>query len=173
VARNFEAQEKETIMVADIQQFLKKPFKKQIQIEEIEADRIEDLLGVQAAVWGESTDYFRESLVRELNEVPQKLFVYLASFDGEPVGASWMRIHPPTKFASLWGGSVKENFRGRGIYQAMVATRARKALEEGCLYLTVDAGAMSRPILERVGFEVLTEIIPCHISLCERSEAIV
>ena len=42
--------------------------------------------------------------------------------------------------------------RGRGAYRALVRARWDVAVERGTPALTVSAGAMSRPILERLGF---------------------
>ncbi|MDF3147385.1 GNAT family N-acetyltransferase, partial [Streptomyces sp. T21Q-yed] len=50
--------------------------------------------------------------------------------------------------------------RGRGIYRALVAHRARAAVDRGYRYLQVDAMSTSRPILERLGFEPLTTTTP-------------
>jgi GNAT superfamily N-acetyltransferase len=58
----------------------------------------------------------------------------------------------------LGGGAVLPTFRGRGVYRALVASRWRAAVELGKPALTVHAGAMSRPILERCGFEPLCEL---------------
>ena len=65
-----------------------------------------------------------------------------------------------TEFASLWGGSTLEAYRGRGIYRALVARRAALARDAGSAYLQVDASDMSRPILERLGFVALTTTTP-------------
>jgi GNAT superfamily N-acetyltransferase len=72
-----------------------------------------------------------------------------------------MEFHRGTEFASLWGGGTVRAFRGRGIYRALVAHRARLAAERGFRYLQVDASAESRPILERLGFVQLTTTTPC------------
>jgi GNAT superfamily N-acetyltransferase len=58
----------------------------------------------------------------------------------------------------LGGGAVLPAFRGRGVYRALVASRWRAAVEMGKPALTVHAGAMSRPILERCGFEVVCQV---------------
>ena len=75
----------------------------------------------------------------------------LATLDGEPAGASNVALFPPAA-ATINGGSVHPNFRGRGIYRAMVAERLKIAREAGVDGLVVWAGDMSRPILERLGF---------------------
>jgi hypothetical protein len=53
----------------------------------------------------------------------------------------------------LLGGGVLPEARGRGCYQALVEARWDDAVERGTPALVVQAGAMSRPILERLGFQ--------------------
>jgi hypothetical protein len=58
----------------------------------------------------------------------------------------------------LGGAAVVEKHRGRGGYRALVAARWEAAVAMGKPALTVHAGAMSRPILERCGFETVCEL---------------
>ena len=53
----------------------------------------------------------------------------------------------------LLGGATAEWARGRGAYRAVVRARWDAAVERGTPALAVGAGSMSRPILERLGFE--------------------
>lgn len=53
----------------------------------------------------------------------------------------------------LLGGSTAEWARGRGAYRAVVRARWDEAVRRGTPALAVGAGPMSRPILERLGFE--------------------
>jgi hypothetical protein len=53
----------------------------------------------------------------------------------------------------LMGGSTAAWARGRGAYRAVVRARWDEAVRRGTPALAVGAGAMSRPILERLGFE--------------------
>jgi predicted acetyltransferase len=48
--------------------------------------------------------------------------------------------------------------RGRGAYRALVAARWRDAVERGTPLLVTQAGRMSQPILERIGFRRVCEI---------------
>ena len=75
---------------------------------------------------------------------------YVAFVDGELVGVANSLFTP--QVVNMMGGSVLPSARGRGAYRALVAARWRDAVERGTPALTVQAGAMSRPILERVGF---------------------
>jgi GNAT superfamily N-acetyltransferase len=78
----------------------------------------------------------------------------------EPVGAARMELVPGAPFAGLWGGGTVRHWRGRGVYRALVAHRARVAADRGYRCLQVDASSRSRPILERLGFTSLTTTTP-------------
>jgi GNAT superfamily N-acetyltransferase len=67
---------------------------------------------------------------------------------------------PGTDFAGLWGGGTVPDWRGRGIFRALVAYRAGLAAERGYDYVQVDASLMSRPILLRLGFEPVAITTP-------------
>jgi len=71
--------------------------------------------------------------------------------DGPAMSGSWLRLVEGSGFGGLWGGATHPEWRGRGLYRAMVAYRAQLALEAGYRYLRVDASPGSRPILERLG----------------------
>ena len=59
--------------------------------------------------------------------------------------------------AYLTGGSTAAWARGRGGYRAVVRARWDEAVRRGTPALAVGAGPMSRPILERLGFEQVLE----------------
>lgn len=58
--------------------------------------------------------------------------------------------------ARLLGGSTRPQWRGRGIYRALVAARAQRAAARSVKYLQVDASGDSAPILRRLGFHAVT-----------------
>ena len=80
--------------------------------------------------------------------------VVLATVDGEPAGAAGLTLYPPAG-AIINGGAVRKKFRRRGVYRAMVAARLAMAREAGAPGVTVWGGPMSKPILARLGFEVV------------------
>ncbi|MGW7295133.1 GNAT family N-acetyltransferase [Streptomyces xiamenensis] len=88
------------------------------------------------------------------------VLVAVADEDGEPVCAARMERYPGTDFAGLWGGGTAPGWRGRGIYRALVAARARIAAAHGVRYLQVDASEDSRPILRRLGFAAIGTTTP-------------
>ena len=65
-----------------------------------------------------------------------------------------------TDFAGIWGGSTLPDYRGRGIYRALVAARASSAVERGIRFIHSDCTDMSRPILERSGLQAVTTTTP-------------
>ncbi len=72
---------------------------------------------------------------------------------------------PRSAFGGLYGGGTLEEHRGRGLYRATVAARAREARSAGARYLIVDALPTSRPILEKLGFVRLTDTWPCTLNV--------
>ena len=53
----------------------------------------------------------------------------------------------------LYGGATLARTRGRGAYRALVRARWDDAVSNGTPALITQGGSMSRPILERLGFE--------------------
>jgi GNAT superfamily N-acetyltransferase len=86
---------------------------------------------------------------------------YMVYAGNEPVSIGRLYTHPKSAFAGLYGGATLEAYRRRGFYRALIAARARDAVEAGAKYLLVDALPTSRPILERLGFECVTQTWPC------------
>jgi GNAT superfamily N-acetyltransferase len=122
---------------------------------------LDDILTIENEVW--STDHSRlvQRLKRTLDEQAELISIYVAYVGGEPAAAGWIEFYPGKPIAALWGGSTRAAFRGRGLYKALLARRAQEALQRGVLYLTVDASPMSRPILERLGFQLVAISNPC------------
>ncbi|NMB86841.1 MAG: GNAT family N-acetyltransferase, partial [Chloroflexi bacterium] len=83
---------------------------------------------------------------------PEVRSIYVAYAGDQPVATAWIYFPPHSRFASLWGGSTRAEYRGRGLYTALLAIRLQEALRRGVTYLSVDASSMSRPILEKYGF---------------------
>ena len=69
--------------------------------------------------------------------------------------------------AALCGGVTLPEARGRGVYRALVAARWEEGRRRGTPVLVTQAGAMSRPILKRLGFE---EVVEMRILLDEIAE---
>ncbi|MDB4983429.1 MAG: acetyltransferase [Myxococcales bacterium] len=81
---------------------------------------------------------------------------HLAFIDGLPIGFGWV---VPTPAGIILGGSgVVPEARGKGAYRALISARWNVAVALGTPALTIHAGAMSTPILERCGFETICRV---------------
>ncbi|WP_328498289.1 GNAT family N-acetyltransferase [Streptomyces sp. NBC_00414] len=125
-----------------------------------DAAGVDLVVDVHEQAFGTSGAGLRHQLLAQLDDAPDTVVVIVALADGVPVSSARMELIPGTRFAGLWGGGTVEAWRGRGIYRAMVAHRARIAVDRGYPYLQVDASDQSRPILQRLGFAPLTTTVP-------------
>jgi GNAT superfamily N-acetyltransferase len=82
--------------------------------------------------------------------------IFGAWLDGELVGAG--AATPSARGMLLWGGSVREEARGRGCYRALVRARWDEAVRRGTPALTVSANDQSGPALRKLGFEKVLEL---------------
>jgi GNAT superfamily N-acetyltransferase len=118
------------------------------------------IAGLLSTVWNEDWAWLGDDLARNVAGAPEDFLVFVAEADGELVAAAWLAIKPGTGFAGLWGGSTLAAWRRRGVYRALVAERARAAVDRGVRLLQVDASEDSRPVLERLGFVAVTTTTP-------------
>ncbi len=163
-ARGFQTDEQETILVldmADLSGVLAQPITHDIR-RVTDPAGVKPLLDVQAEVWNEDNSGHVERLMWELENHPDYISLYGAYVDDKLVSSAWMRFTPDSQFASLWGGSTLEAYRGRGVYTALVAARVQEAVGRGRRFLTIDASDMSRPIVQKLGFVPICTSTPCR-----------
>ena len=86
---------------------------------------------------------------------------YIAIEGNHAISIGRLYTHHDSHFGGLYGGGTRATHRGRGLYRAVVAARARDAIELGARYLIVDALPTSQPILRRLGFIELSKTWPC------------
>lgn len=161
-AAGFTAEPEETLMVAEVADLT-------LDVEPPDGVRIlpvTDRAGVDLVAdvheqaFGTDSTRMRQQLLAQLTGDEDNVVAVVALAGDVPVSAARMELVPGTRFAGLWGGGTVEGWRGRGIYRALVAHRARVAAERGYRYVQVDATGQSRPILARLGFEPLTTTTP-------------
>ncbi|MEA3335744.1 MAG: GNAT family N-acetyltransferase [Chloroflexota bacterium] len=171
IAQGFEADESEAVMVLDLHQVPPALFDPvAADIRRIECrQQLGDVIQIQEQVWQRDFGWINERLGSEL-DIPGYLHIYAAYVEEEPACAGWINFHPDSHFASLWGGSTVASYRGRGLYSALLAKRAQDAIERGYRFLVVDAGDMSRPILAKQGFQLLTVATPCMLKKSSHKE---
>ena len=78
---------------------------------------------------------------------------FAAYVDGELVGTASAIFGANAVY--MIGGSVRADRRARGTYRALVRARWDAAVERGTPALTASAGAMSGPVLDRLGFATI------------------
>jgi GNAT superfamily N-acetyltransferase len=83
--------------------------------------------------------------------------VYLGFLDGRPVGIARALIADDCPAVLMIAGGVLREARGRGVYRALVRARWDDAVAAGIPALCTNAGSMSRPILDRLGFRAVAE----------------
>jgi GNAT superfamily N-acetyltransferase len=121
---------------------------------------LDRIAAMEEAVWGDGRNWLADSLEAEHAADPSALTIVVAEAGDDVVCAAWIRFAAGSEFASLWGGGTLPDWRGRGIYRAIVAYRANLAAQRGFRYVQVDASDDSRPILERLGFVAVTTTTP-------------
>jgi GNAT superfamily N-acetyltransferase len=159
---------------------------------------------VRAPTWVESVDIrlattFADSLtgrdlIAEVLEIPAEMVpsdeqqrsiweatrdtdwrTFLAYVDGRAVGRASCASTTAGPL-ELLNACVLPAYRGRGIYRALLRARWDEAVRRGAPVLVTQAGALSRPILERSGFRTIGTIqrledrsnaTPSHHSLRE------
>ena len=158
IAQGFQAEEPEALLVLDIDtapQILLRPVTHDVR-RITNPDRLEEVRRIKENVQGEPLDWLIPALGDDLINDPDHLSVYIAYADGVPVSAAWISFHDRSQFAGLWGGSTLAEYRGRGFYTDLLAARLQEARQRGARFLTIDASPMSRPIVEKYGFQFLT-----------------
>lgn len=164
-AAGFSPEPEETLMVAEVAEVADLDLDVPVP-EGVELRPVTDPLGVGLVVdvheraFGTDGSRLRRQLLALLDTDPEAAVAVVALADGVPVSSARMELPPGARFAGLWGGGTVEEWRGRGLYRALVAHRARVAADRGYRYLQVDAMPTSRPILERLGFAPLTTTTP-------------
>lgn len=116
-------------------------------------------LALQEAVFGHPAGSL-EDAVRNLDARPETMSFWVADAGGRVVSAGRLSVVEGTDVAGIWGGVTHPEWRGRGIYRALTAARARWGIERGVRYLHSDSTEFSRPILERSGLLAVTTTTP-------------
>ncbi|OIJ94003.1 GNAT family N-acetyltransferase [Streptomyces monashensis] len=161
-AAGFQAEPEETLLVAETARLAldAEPPAGVRLVEAVDEAGIALVVDVHEKAFGTDGTRLRHQLLARLAADPGTVVAVAALAGDEPVSAGRMELVPGTAFAGLWGGGTVEAWRGRGLYRALVAHRARVAAAHGYRFLQVDASPMSRPILQRLGFHALSTTTP-------------
>jgi hypothetical protein len=127
---------------------------------------------VQFEAFGSSAEEIaarRAALPGRWRESP--MIVHAVWLDGEIVGTGTCGWTPAG--LALFGGATLTRARGRGAYRALIDARWRMVADTNAPALITQAGAMSRPILERLGFRPIGRIDMLVDDFGERDDAAV
>ncbi|UWE12695.1 GNAT family N-acetyltransferase [Actinacidiphila bryophytorum] len=169
LAAGFQPEDPETLMVAEVSEVAELTRGAELPdgvrlVKVTDAPGVDLVAAVHEKAFGTNSDRLRMRMLDQVATRADTVSIVLAMAGDEPVCAARMEFYPGTDFAGLWGGGTVEEWRGRGIYRALVAHRARIAAEHGYRYLQVDASEDSRPILQRLGFAALSVTTPYLIT---------
>lgn len=162
VSNGFVPDEPESIMIGqarllDVDVAL--PYGVQLRRVTEEAD-VRAMSAMQDALFGDPvSDTMADVLLRRL-ALDDGLQLWVAEAGTQIVSAGRLEPVAGTEFAGIWGGVTREDWRGRGIYRALTAARARSALALGKTLIHSDSTAFSRPILERSGLVKVSTTTP-------------
>jgi ribosomal protein S18 acetylase RimI-like enzyme len=121
---------------------------------------VELLLQVSVQAFGADKAELGDALRAAVTAAPDTVAVVIAFAGDRPVSAARAEFLPGRDFAGLWGGGTLPDWRGRGLYRALVGLRAQLAAARGYRYLQVDALPTSAPILARLGFTAVAATTP-------------
>ncbi|MFG2425621.1 GNAT family N-acetyltransferase [Streptomyces sp. NPDC048448] len=158
----FVAQPEETLMIAELGDLAldAQPPEGVRLLPVTDREGVNLVADVHEQAFGTDSTRMRHQLLAQLTGDEDNVVAVVALAGDEPVSAARMEMVPGARFAGLWGGGTVESWRGRGIYRALVAHRARVAADRGYRYVQVDASSQSRPVLARLGFQPLTTTTP-------------
>ncbi|MEU4605808.1 GNAT family N-acetyltransferase [Kribbella sp. NPDC023972] len=162
-AAGFEPEEQETVLVAESADIVER-LRGRESVDGVAIRRtgetvdFERIAAMESIVWNDDWSWLADELVR--HQATGLTDIYIAEAAGQVVSAAWAVYKQGTDFTGLWGGSTLAEWRGKGIYKALVAIRAARAEELGYKYLQVDASDDSSPILQRLGFVPVTTTTP-------------
>lgn len=161
-SRGFVPEEKESVMIGEAE-LLAQPVSLPAGVElrrartETEVFAMEEM---QGRVFGDPRWRVRvETTLQRIRE-DDRVELWTAVAGDEVISAGRLEPVTGTRFAGLWGGATLPEWRGRGVYRALTAERARSALALGKVYLHSDSTEFSRPILERAGLVTVTTTTP-------------
>ncbi|MFJ3703108.1 MULTISPECIES: GNAT family N-acetyltransferase [Streptomyces] len=161
-AAGFEAEPTETLLVAPVAgRAAPVELPEGVRLRNVtDAAGVELMVRAHELAFGTDGSRLRHRTLARLDADPDTFAAVVAMAGDEPVSSARMEMHPGTGFAGLWGGGTAAPWRGRGIYRALLAHRARIAALHGYRFLQVDATDLSAPILRRLGFTALGATTP-------------
>lgn len=123
-------------------------------------ETFEEYAAANAVQW-EAFEMPEDEIAEAREKLPERWretvnVTHAAWLDGEIVAAG--TAAPTEHGLLLYGGATLPRARGQGAYRAVLRARWEEAARNGTPALITQGGSMSRPILERLGFERVGEV---------------
>ena len=164
LAAGFEAEDPESVMIGEagllaVEVGLPPGVEIRRATTEDEVARVEQIAG---EIFGDEPDRIAAQVAEVVARFRRDpaFEVWFAQADGQIVTTGRLEPVEGTEFAGIWGGSTRPEFRGRGIYRALTAARARSAIAHGTRWINSDSTEFSRPSLERSGLVKVSTTTP-------------
>ena len=156
--------DEEALLIRELSPFLIAPLPAGVTVNPVRDEQgIADFLSVESAIWPGEPSKTRELLLSIMGDPLQRDQAFVAYSDRKPAGCGRVTASQHSQFAGLWGGGILPEFRGRGVYRALLSARIDHARQfESIRYLRVDAMPTSRPILEKYGFQRVASTWPAE-----------
>jgi hypothetical protein len=161
-AYGFEADEPESIMIGPARRLaVEVSLPEGVTLRQVTEERdVRAMTALQNVVFGDpGSPEMDDALLRQLS-LRDGMELWVAEADGRMLSAGRLEPVRGTEFAGIWGGATLPDWRGRGIYRALTAARARSALRIGKSLINSDSTEYSRPILERCGLVRVSTTTP-------------
>jgi ribosomal protein S18 acetylase RimI-like enzyme len=156
----FVPQEPESIMIGEASLLAEDvPLPEGVRLRAVtEPDDVRSACATADEVFG--SPFAEHQVTDQLDRIARGAELWVAEADGVVVSTGRIEPVPGTAFAGIWGGATRPEWRGRGIYRALTAARARSAVERGVRWINSDSTEFSRPILERSGLVKVSTTTP-------------
>jgi GNAT superfamily N-acetyltransferase len=162
--RGFRIGDEEALLIREMRElsFLMAPLPAGVTVNPVRDEQgIADFLFVESAIWPCEPSKTRELLLSIMADPLQRDQAFVAYSDRQPAGSGRVTASQDSQFAGLWGGGVLPEFRGQGVYRALLRARIDHVRQfDSIRYLRVDAMPTSRPILEKYGFKRVASTWP-------------
>ena len=162
VANGFVPDPPESIMLGDAASLVSEvSLPEGVTLRQVSAESdVRAMAAMQDEAFGEPvSERTPDALLRRL-ALDDGMELWVAEAGGRMISAGRLEPVAGTDFAGIWGGATLEQWRGRGIYRALTAARARSALARGKTLIHSDSTEYSRPILERSGLVRVSTTTP-------------
>jgi GNAT superfamily N-acetyltransferase len=139
---------------------LKVPHDPAVAVTRVTKADIADYVTACVAGWGNSEETGRgifADMTLALQDPAHALLYFVARVDGQPAASG--ALLPLARSGYLLASSVVPQFRGKGVYRALVAKRLDVLRSMGIPLVTIQAIAhTSAPICAKLGFETVCEM---------------